>query len=71
MAAAVFTAVAFGPTAHPGNFSVPHGLGRAPHGIILLPTDAVDVWGQATLYDATNVYLVASDTGLTGAMIVW
>lgn len=58
--------VALAPSA-PGNFTVAHGLGVIPTAAIIQMTSTGAIWFQsATMYDATNLYLVASDTGLTG-----
>jgi hypothetical protein len=55
-----------------GNFSVPHLLGRVPVGVILQMTSSGAIWFQpVTMYDATNLYLVASAGGVTGKVQVW
>jgi len=71
MSAPVFVPVNFGPTAAPGNFSIAHGLGRAPYGVMLAMNSAGAVWVQVALWDATDILLVASDAGLTGRLMVW
>ncbi|MGD0697180.1 MAG: hypothetical protein ABSB82_20365 [Terriglobia bacterium] len=54
----------------PGNFTLQHGLGRMPIGVIILPIGGT-VWGQHTpFFDPTNLYLVASDV-VSGKVIVW
>ncbi len=51
--------------AAPGNFTVPHGLGKAPLWLSLLPTSAGAIWAQTPAFDAVNLYLTASDAGVT------
>lgn len=58
-------------TAAPGDFTLAHNLGIVPTTVILEFTDGGTVWFQDVRYDATNLYLVASDTGITGYAIVW
>lgn len=55
-------------TTAPGNFTLQHGLGTTPVTVILNITSAIGgtVWFQTNRFDATNLYLVASDTGVTG-----
>lgn len=48
-----------------GNFTVAHGLGTVPLGVILEMTSSGAIWFQSTPYDGTNLYLVASASGLT------
>lgn len=55
----------------PGPFSVAHGLGVTPTAVGIEMTSGGSVWFQTTRYDSTNVYLVASDTGLTGHLKIW
>lgn len=56
----------------PGNFSVPHLLGRVPAGALIYTTSASAIWFQSpTMYDATNLYLVASDSGVTAKVQIW
>jgi hypothetical protein len=55
-----------------GNFTVPHLLGRAPICAIIQMTSGGAIWFQSpTSYDGVNLYLVASDAGVTGRVIVW
>ncbi|HEV2463536.1 MAG TPA: hypothetical protein VGT04_07015 [Acidobacteriaceae bacterium] len=50
----------------PGPFTVAHGLGRAPKAVLISMTSSFQIWLQSpTGYDATNLYLVASDAGAT------
>lgn len=55
----------------PGAFSVPHGLSSTPILIGIVPTSGGAIWGQAGFADATNVNLVASDTGLTSKIYIY
>jgi hypothetical protein len=49
----------------PGVFSVPHGLPGIPATIRLLMTSSGQIWTSVPAVDATNVYLNASDIGVT------
>ena len=67
----IFGAVSVAPSA-PGNFTVPHRLGRAPLCAIIQMTSGGAIWFQApTSYDGTNLYLVASASSVTGKVITW
>lgn len=60
----------------PGNFSEAHGLGTVPFLIDIIPTQVGAgpigaTWGQAGFADATNINLVASDTGVTAKILVF
>jgi hypothetical protein len=67
----IFGQVMLAPAA-PGNFSVAHGLGRAPIGAQLRMTSGGAIWWQSpTDMDAANLYLVASDAGVTAKIVVW
>lgn len=55
----------------PGNFTVPHGLGVTPFLIEIIPTTNGGLWGQATFADATNLYLVSTDTGVTATVLIY
>ena len=55
----------------PGNFSVAHGLDTVPFLIEIIPTSGGAIWGQAGFADQTNVYLAASDTGITVTILVY
>ena len=56
----------------PGNFSVPHLLGRAPIGAQIRMTSPGAIWWQSpTDVDNVNLYLVASDAGVTAKVQVW
>jgi len=55
-----------------GNFSLAHHLGRTPCGALIYPTSGGALWFQSpTMFDATNLYLVASDAGVTAGVQVW
>jgi hypothetical protein len=55
-----------------GNFTLPHLLGRTPEGALIQMTSSGAIWFQsATLYDNTNLYLVASDPTVTAKVQIW
>ncbi|HMD97332.1 MAG TPA: hypothetical protein VKM93_08425 [Terriglobia bacterium] len=55
-----------------GNFTLPHGLGRTPLGAVIQMTSGGAIYFQAAgMFDGTNVYLVASNAGVTGQIQVW
>jgi len=55
-----------------GNFSVPHLLGRTPVGARVQMTASGAIWFQSlAMYDNTNLYLVASDPGVTAKVQIW
>ena len=55
-----------------GNFSFVHNLGRSPVGAMIYMTSGGALWFQSsTLFDATNLYLTASDVGITASIQVW
>jgi hypothetical protein len=54
-----------------GNQKVAHGLGRTPVSATIEPTSACAWWWQATPWDGTNLYPVASDALCTAKVIVW
>src|ERR1039458_183596 len=58
-------------TTQPGPFTLPHSLGVVPGSVIIELTAGGAVWFQIPMYDATNLYLVASDAGLTGYAVVF
>jgi hypothetical protein len=64
------TQIAF-TTSAPGNFTLPHNLGVIPGSVIFEFTSGGIVWFQNTRYDAENLYLVASDAGVSGFAIVF
>jgi len=68
---ALQTMVAFTTTA-PGDFTLPHNLGVVPGSVIFEFTSGGSVWFQNPLkYDANNLYLIASDAGVTGFAIIF
>jgi len=66
-----FVTVAYGPTAQPGAFSVAHGLGRKPHGVILQSQTAGKPWFDAVPFDDVNLSMIAPDAGIAGKLVVW
>jgi len=67
----IYGQVAASPAAA-GNFTLPHRLGRTPVGAVIQMTSGGAIWFQAAgMFDGTNVYLVASDAGVTGKVQVW
>ncbi len=67
----VFGQISMAPAA-PGSFTVPHLLGRAPIGAQIRMTSAGAIWWQSpTDTDTVNLYLVASDAGVTAKVQVW
>ncbi|MGH9455419.1 MAG: hypothetical protein ACRD2O_15770, partial [Terriglobia bacterium] len=57
------------PTA--GSFTVQHFLGRVPAGAVTQMTSNGVIYFQASMYDATNLYLASSAAGLTAKVLVW
>jgi len=56
----------------PGNFTVPHLLGRVPVGAQVRMTSPGAIWWQTpTDMDEVNLYLVASDAGVTAKVQIW
>lgn len=56
----------------PGNFTVAHGLTAAPALVLVQMTSGGEIWFQVpTAWDATNIYLDASDAGVTGVAYAW
>jgi hypothetical protein len=51
-----------------GPFTVAHGLSFTPTRITLTPTSAGNIWTQNPAVDATNVYLFASDAGISATV---
>ncbi len=55
-----------------GNFTLQHFLGRTPIGALLRMTSGGAIWFQSpTDVDATNLYLVATDSGITAKVLIW
>ena len=70
-ATSLFGQLPVAPTA-PGNFTVPHLLGRTPIGAHVRMTSPGAIWWQSpTDVDDVNLYLVASDAGVTAKVQVW
>ena len=70
-ATSLFGQIPVAPTA-PGNFTVPHLLGRTPIGAHVRMTSPGAIWWQSpTDVDGVNLYLVASDAGVTAKVQVW
>jgi hypothetical protein len=49
-----------------GPFTVEHNLGQTPISAVIQMTSSGSIWFQIPNYDATNLYLVASDDDITG-----
>jgi hypothetical protein len=49
----------------PGNFTVAHGMSSAPRAVTIQMTAMGQIVFQTPMFDATNLYLTASDTGVT------
>jgi hypothetical protein len=64
-ATVTITTIALAPGA-PGNFTVAHGLGVVPNSVTVEMTSGGQIWFQNPPYDGNNLYLVASDSGITG-----
>jgi hypothetical protein len=58
-------------TSAPGPFTLPHNLGIVPSTVIFEFTSGGTVWFQPQRFDANNLYLIASDTGIEGIAIVF
>jgi hypothetical protein len=58
-------------TSTPGNFTLQHFLGRTPLHVVIQMTSAGAIWWQTPDKDATFLYLVASDAGLTAKVKLW
>jgi len=55
----------------PGNFTVPHLLGRAPNGAVIAMKSGGAIWFQSTKWDSASLYLVASSEGLSAEVQIW
>ncbi len=67
----IFGQVSATPAA-PGNFTVAHLLGRSPVGVSIQMTSGGAIWFQSpTMFDSTNLYLVASAAGVTAKVQLW
>jgi len=70
-ATSLFGQIPVAPTG-PGNLTVPHLLGRTPVGAQIRMTSPGAIWWQSpTDVDDVNLYLVASDAGVTAKVQVW
>ncbi len=60
-------------TGAPGDFSVAHLLGRMPIAVDapLMTSPGVIYFQPGTLYDSLNIYLTASDAGLTAKVRIY
>lgn len=58
-------------TTTPGDFTIVHNLGIVPSSVTIQMTSGGQIWFQTLRYDSTNLYLVASDTGLTCIAQIW
>lgn len=58
---------------NPGNFQIRHDLGCTPREAVIQMTSRGSIQWQspANKYDSTNLYLDASDNGLTADVLVW
>jgi hypothetical protein len=55
-----------------GNFTIAHGLTGAPSSVEILMSSPGAMWVQTpTSWDSTNIYLTASDAGLTALVYVF
>lgn len=59
------------PSTTSGDFSIAHGLGKVPADVdIKIQSDGLIRFQPGTMWDANNVYLNASDNGLTGTLVI-
>jgi sugar lactone lactonase YvrE len=65
-----YAEVALAPSAA-GNFTVAHGLPKAPTLVMVRMKSAGAIWIQSPASDGTNLYLTASDGGVTGVAEIW
>ncbi len=70
-ATSLFGQIPVAPTT-PGDFTVPHLLGRTPIGANIRMTSPGTIHWQSPIdMDGVNLYLVASDAGVTAKVQVW
>jgi hypothetical protein len=70
-ATSIFSQIVAAPSG-PGNFTLPHMLGRTPVGAVVRMTSGGSIWFQSPRdMDATNLYLVASAAGVTAKVLLW
>jgi hypothetical protein len=55
----------------PGDFTVAHGLGGTPALVLIEMTSGGNIWFRGARYDGTNLYLTASDAGVTGKALLF
>ena len=55
----------------PGAFNIAHGLAAVPSRIGILPLSMGEMWAATPAFDSTNVYLVASDSGVIAKILVY
>lgn len=63
------TIVALAPSL-PGAFIVAHGFGATPKVVVINMNSGGGIYFQNTPYDGTNLYLVATDGGVTGNAVI-
>src|ERR1700744_4113050 len=56
---------------NPGNFAIAHGLNGIPTVLEIIPTSSGVIWGQTLYADKTNLYLAASDDGVTATILAY
>jgi hypothetical protein len=53
-----------------GNFTEAHGLSAPPSAALVMMTSDGGIWFQSpAMFDGTNLYLTASDAGITGSVV--
>ena len=58
-------------TTAPGDFTIVTNLGLIPTSVIIEYTSGGAIWFNNPRFDADNLYMVASDAGVTGFVIVY
>jgi len=54
-----------------GDFTVAHGISGIPTILEIIPTSPGAIWGQTFFADNTNLYLEASDAGITATIFIY
>jgi hypothetical protein len=54
-----------------GKVTVAHGQASTPAAVLIQMTCGGQIWFQTPTYDKKNIYLVATDGGITGNAIVF
>lgn len=54
-----------------GPFTVPHGMGAVPLGVVIRMSSDAEIWPQSPGSDGTNLLLISSDPAATGEAEVW